>query len=229
MTIVMYDLVAADDRRFSPFCWRTRMAIAHKALGCDARPTPFTEIANICDGRQRRIPVIEDGDKLVADSWTISEYLDDAYPERAPLFDGESGKQLARFVKNWTDTQILGQILTLIVRDVHDHILPADRAFFRETRERRFGKSLEEVQEGRDDRLERFQALLTPLALTLDGQPYLGGEAPQFADHIVFGAFQWPRVISSFGILPEEGPIADWFERCLNLYDGIGREIPAYS
>jgi hypothetical protein len=29
MAIVLYDLAAAEaDRRFSPFCWRTRLALA---------------------------------------------------------------------------------------------------------------------------------------------------------------------------------------------------------
>lgn len=32
MTIQLYELVGADDRRFNPFCWRTRMALAHKRL-----------------------------------------------------------------------------------------------------------------------------------------------------------------------------------------------------
>ena len=33
MTIQMFDLAAAEpDRRFSPYCWRTRLALAHKGL-----------------------------------------------------------------------------------------------------------------------------------------------------------------------------------------------------
>ncbi len=33
MAITMYDLAGADpNRRFSPFCWRTKMALAHKGL-----------------------------------------------------------------------------------------------------------------------------------------------------------------------------------------------------
>jgi len=33
MTITLYDLAGAEaERRFSPFCWRTKMALAHKVL-----------------------------------------------------------------------------------------------------------------------------------------------------------------------------------------------------
>ena len=42
MTIEMYDLVGLEDRRFSPFCWRARMALAHKGLDHVATPVGFT-------------------------------------------------------------------------------------------------------------------------------------------------------------------------------------------
>ena len=51
MTLVLYDLVGRDDRRFSPHCWRTRMALAHKGLEHEARPTRFTEIQTIGNGQ----------------------------------------------------------------------------------------------------------------------------------------------------------------------------------
>ena len=61
MTIVLYDLCARDtERRFSPHCWRTRMALAHKRLDCDARPTRFCDIATVAGGRFKTIPVIDD-------------------------------------------------------------------------------------------------------------------------------------------------------------------------
>ena len=40
---ILYDLAGAqDDRRFSPYCWRTRMALAHKGLSVDTVPWRFT-------------------------------------------------------------------------------------------------------------------------------------------------------------------------------------------
>ena len=44
MTIQMYDLAGADPAvRFSPYCWRTRMALAHKGLAVESVPWRFTE------------------------------------------------------------------------------------------------------------------------------------------------------------------------------------------
>ena len=80
MAIVMYDLVGRDDRRFSPHCWRTRMALAHKGLEHEARPTRFTEIPKIEGGQVKTVPAIRDGAQLVVDSWAIAQYLERTYP-----------------------------------------------------------------------------------------------------------------------------------------------------
>ena len=44
MAIKLYDLAAAeDDRRFSPYCWRVKMALKHKGLDFETIPWRFTE------------------------------------------------------------------------------------------------------------------------------------------------------------------------------------------
>ena len=53
----------------------------------------------------------------------------------------------------------------------------------------------------RDKAVEGFRKSLDPLRLTLRTQAYLGGAAPNYADYIVFGAFQWARVVSPFKLL----------------------------
>jgi hypothetical protein len=40
----LYELAGADEnRRFSPYCWRIRMALAHKGLDVECIPWRFTE------------------------------------------------------------------------------------------------------------------------------------------------------------------------------------------
>ena len=78
MTIVMHDLAGADPAlRFSPYCWRTRMALAHKGLAVETIPWRFTEKEALAFSGQGRVPVIRDGDRVVSDSWAIAEYLED--------------------------------------------------------------------------------------------------------------------------------------------------------
>ena len=228
MSIVMYDLVGANDRRFSPHCWRTRLALAHKDLDCETRPTRFTEIQTICDGQQKILPVLQDGETIVCDSWEIAQYLENTYPDRPSLFGGDAGRSLCVFVQNWTAATVHAGLVGMIVLDIHRHLLPEDKGYFRESREKRFGRSLEETQEGREKRLEEFRKSLHPLRMTVRTQPFIGGDHPLYADYLVFGAFQWARIISPFRVLEDDDPVRAWFKRCLDLYDGLGRNAPGY-
>ncbi|RWD96226.1 MAG: glutathione S-transferase family protein, partial [Mesorhizobium sp.] len=80
---------------------------------------------------------------------------------------------------------------TVALTDLHDMQDEPNAAYFRESREQRYGKRLEEVVANRDAGLAAFRAALEPLRSTLTYQPFIGGEAPLFADYIVFGALQW--------------------------------------
>jgi glutathione S-transferase len=229
MAIVMYDLVGRDDRRFSPHCWRTRIALAHKGLDHEALPTRFTEIPKIEGGQVKTVPAIRDGPHLVVDSWAIAQYLEQAYPERPSLFGGAGGEQVTRFVQGWCGTVLHAGLVGLIVADIWQHLTPEDQDYFRASREQRFGRTLEEVQAGREARIEGFRNGLQPLRMTLKEAPFLGGAQPLYADYLVFGAFQWARAISPFRILAGDDPLQAWFERCLDLHGGIGRHAPGYD
>jgi len=78
MSIIMHDLAGADpELRFSPYCWRTRFALAHKGMPVETIPWRFTEKDAIAFSGQGRVPVIRDGDRVVFDSWSIAEYLEE--------------------------------------------------------------------------------------------------------------------------------------------------------
>ena len=228
MTIILYDLCGADGRRFSPNCWRTRMALAHKGLDHESRATLFTGIGAIAPGARRTLPTIDDGGRLVTDSWAIANHLEETYPDRPSLFGGAAGRSLTLFVQNWADNILHPGLIGFAVHDIYRHLSPEDQAYFRETREKRFGKPLEGVQTGREDRLDAFRKNLAPLRRTVEMQPFLGGQGPLYADYLAFGGFQWLRSVSDFQVLAEDDPIAAWFERCLDLHDGLGRKAPGY-
>src|SRR5260370_13456109 len=87
MPITLYDLAGAEaERRFSPFCWRTKMALAHKGLEVETVPWRFTEKDKLPQPNAGRVPVIIDGDRVVHDSTVIADYLEERYPDRPPLF-----------------------------------------------------------------------------------------------------------------------------------------------
>jgi glutathione S-transferase len=230
MAITLYDLAGAEsDRRFSPFCWRIRMALAHKGLDVETVPWRFTEKDKLPQPNAGRVPVIVDGGKVVHDSTAIADYLESRYPDHPTLFGGAAGRALTSFVQNWTETVLQPALVGFVVLDICRHSAPQDQAYFRQSREERFGTTLENVVKDREQRLPAFRDSLAPLRRTLERQKFLAGEAPAYADYIVFGAFQWARAISDFELLAADDPIAAWRERLLDAFDGLAGKAPAYG
>ncbi|TDH38904.1 glutathione S-transferase family protein [Pseudohoeflea suaedae] len=228
MTRKLYTLCGADtDRHFSPHAWKAEMALRHKGLAFDAVPTSFTKIPQIENGASRTVPLLVDGDRTVGDSFAIAEYLEEAYPDAPSLFGGPGGKAAARFIERWSLANVQAPMMPVIILDIYDKLAAEDQAYFRESREARLGKTLEDVAAGGDAALAAYPARLEPLRQTLSFQPFLGGETPLFSDYIVFGGLQWARVASGVTLLAQDDPVSAWFERCLDLFDGAGRKVPA--
>lgn len=228
MTITLYELVGSDaSRPFSPHCWKARMALAHKGLGFETVPTAFTAIPRIEGGATAILPLIRDGETLVADSFQIAEYLEATYPDRPTLFGGEGGRATARFVEAFSQKTLHPFLGFCAMKEIHDMLDAPDRAYFRQSREERFGRTLESFAADRVEGLAAFRARLDVLRVVLGRQPFIGGEGPLFADHILFSAFQWARVTTPYEVLEPADPVAAWFERCLDLYGGEGRKVRA--
>jgi glutathione S-transferase len=230
MAITLYDLAGAEaGRRFSPFCWRAKMALAHKGLEIETVPWRFTEKDKLPQPNAGRVPVIVDDGQVVHDSTTIADYLETRYSDRPSLFGGEDGRALTRFIQNWTETVLQPALIGFVVLDICRHSAPQDQAYFRQSREERFGTTLEEVVKERDHRLPAFRDSLMPLRRTLERQKFLAGDTPAYADYIVFGAFQWARAISDFEVLAGDDPVAAWRGRLLDAFGGLARKSPAYG
>ena len=229
MVLQLYDLAGAEAaRRFSPYCWRIKMALMHKGLPFDTIPWRFNEKNVIAFSGQGRVPVLRDGDRVVYDSWTIATYLEEAYPDRPSLFRGDGGRAVTRFVNAWADGVLVGGILRLIIMDIFAHLDEKDRAYFRQTREQRFGAALEMISADRETNVLAFRKTLEPIRTLLAAQPYLGGEMPAYADYILFGCFQWARCISSFPLLLKDDAVWAWRDRLLSAFDGFASKALGY-
>lgn len=229
MRLQLYDLAGAElERRFSPYCWRVKLALMHKALPFDTIPWRFTDKDMIAFSGQGRVPVLIDGAQAVSNSWTIATYLEDAYPDRPSLFDGEGGCAVTRFVNAWADSVLVGGILRLIVMDIFAHLDEKDRVYFRETREKRLGAKLESVSADRETNVLTFRKTLEPIRTVLGAEPYLGGNVPAYADYVVFGCFQWARCISSFPLLLKDDVVWAWRDRLLSAFDGFAGKALGY-
>jgi glutathione S-transferase len=224
----LYDLAGADaNLRFSPYCWRAKLALAHKGLAVETVPWRFTEKDAIAFSGQDRVPVLVDGSRTIADSWAIACYLDDAYQDRPSLFGGPAARAATRFLNSWADTVLNPGIIPFVLSEIFGKIHPKDRDYFRTSREKRFGMTIEAYCADRDKRVVAFRQSLAPVRSTLAAQPYLAGDRPAYADYIVFGGFQWARCISTFPLLEADDPIVPWRDRMLDAFDGLARRALA--
>lgn len=230
MSLKLYELVGTDAARpFSPFCWRTRMALAHKGLTAETLPWRFTEKSTLAPHGSEKVPVLLHDGRPVVDSWTIATYLEDQFPDRPSLFGGAGGRAMAGMINAWGDMAIVGGIFPLIIADIPRNLAEVDAAYFRKSREARFGgKTLEDIMAGRDAGVIAFRKSLEVMRQTLKTQAYLGGAAPNYADYIVFGGFQWARVTSPFKLLEADDPVYAWRERLLDAFGGMARQSPGH-
>ncbi|WP_124308814.1 glutathione S-transferase family protein [Pseudomonas chlororaphis] len=223
-SLTLYELAGADpDLRFSPHCWKTRMALAHKGLESQRIAWRFSDKARIAFSRQGAVPVLVDGDQSISDSWRIALHLEQRYPERPSLFGGRDAVALSAFVNRWADSMLLPAVARVILLDVYEQLADEDREYFRSSREAHFGTSLEQLVAPQAKHLEQLRQVLTPLRQTLKGQPFLAGEAPAYADYCVFGMFMWARCTSGEELLAPNDALHAWRERLLDAFGGLAR------
>jgi glutathione S-transferase len=229
MDIKLYDLAGADEnRRFSPYCWRARLALAHKGLDFETIPWRLTEKDRIAFAGSERVPVIVDGSHNVTDSWAIAVYLEKAYPDRPSLFGGDTGLALSRFINFWADTVMFPALGPLVILDVFKSLHEKDKDYFRTSREARFGMTLEEFTANPEQRLAAFGKAIDPIRKTLETQPFLAGERPGYADYIVFGGFQFARCVSRRRLIEPADPVYGWRQRILDAFDGMASKALGY-
>ncbi|MGB3613984.1 MAG: glutathione S-transferase family protein, partial [Elainellaceae cyanobacterium] len=217
-TVTLYELAGeSNDYRFSPYCWRARLALAHKDLTVDTVPWRFTEKDAIAFSGQGKVPVLVDDDRTVTDSWAIAEYLDERYPAD-PLLGNAETEALCYFLKCWDETALIRDLGPVIILNVYNHLHPKDKAYFRETREAQIGRSLEDFSADVESKLDLFRKALSPVRRTLRHQPFIAGTAPNFADHIVMGRLQMAQVASPLPPLASDDPIFDWRQRMVERY-----------
>jgi glutathione S-transferase len=227
--MLLYDLAGAeDDRRFSPYCWRAKMALRHKGLEFETVPWRFTEKAAIAKHGSSTVPVLVDGAQSVYDSWAIAIYLDEVYPSRPRLFEGTESRALADFFAQWAVKALHPVLLRVIVLDLFAKLHEKDRAYFRESREKRFGRTLEEHGADPKGSLAAFRGALEPVRPVLVQNAFVSGNGPGFADYVLLGVFQWARAVSPTRLLEPDDPVYAWRERMLDLFGGYAREAKGY-
>jgi glutathione S-transferase len=220
----LWELGGRDDCRFSTFSWRTRLALHHKGLPFAVHPVAVSDKAAVGFSGQSKVPILKHDGHVIPDSWAIALYLEKEFPERPTLFGGEVGQTLTHVFNVWADRELIPALIPFLMRDVLDCVSEADGAHLRRQIESAMKKSLEELSAGREQAVQAFRRNLQPVRKALEARDYLGGAAPTYADYILFGLLQWARVVSPTKVLEDGDVVAVWFERVLDLHDGVGRK-----
>jgi glutathione S-transferase len=209
--IELYDLCVADDKRPSPFCWRTKAVLTYKKVPFSTIPVGFTEKDKIAFSGQDRVPVIKDNGTVVYDSWSIAKYLEEKYPD-PKIFPGLGLKESCRFFNLYVDNTVHAAIILVVVNDIFANTPAKDRDYFRASREQRFGMTLEQIAAKRDDNRPRMHAVLTQLEETLAEQEYFFGVLT-YADFCLFGTFKWVTTVSKEPLFDKTPALRAWWER----------------
>lgn len=213
----LYELCGAEtDRLFSAYSWRVRLTLGYKGLDFESRPTPFTQIPEVLKGVHKTVPVLIDGETTVRESFDICTYLEDTYPETPGVFGGPGGRENAALIDNLIVTGLYPTITRMIVKDIHSQLGPDDAAYFRSSREKRLGATLEDVQRGRDKERTRFATFLKPYRRRLQAASFLGGERLLYADIALAASLCWAKATSSYNTLDGDDLLQGWFDRALD-------------
>jgi glutathione S-transferase len=224
--ISLYELKGKNDRRYSLFSWRTRMALRHKGLDFESLPVRLSDKAVIEFSGGKTVPVLKDEDTVVRDSWKIAEYLENRYQDAPPLFGGEIGRGVSQAFNTWVDRAVVPAMMRVIVADIHERVDPDDEAYFRQNMEKALKMTLEETRARRDEAVLQLGKVLAPMQEAFKRQAFVAGAKPAYADYILFSVFQWARVMSPQELLGPEDPLCQWRERMLDLFDGFARNVP---
>lgn len=219
MTITLYELSGADrNQRFSPHCWKTKLALVHKQLPYNSEAVWFTEKEKIAMSNQPLVPVITDGEKVVNDSWVIAEYLEDQFPDTPSLFANDTAKEKAKAFNHWVSSALSKHIPGIILLDIFNILADEDKDYFRKSREERIGNTLEAFAATPEKHIQGLQDELATVREALSTQPYLGGDKPDYCDICLLATFLWIANSSDKVFLKQDDIVYAWYQRVLNDY-----------
>lgn len=225
--LTFYELCGArQDVRFSPFVWRIKLMLAHKAIPHETKTITFTDKTALAGSGLTTVPVIKHNKKWVSESLVIARYLEDNF-SGSPLFETPLAAAQAAIINNWVDRNIVMPIFPMIVSDIYDALDEVNKEYFRATREPRLGgRKIEEMRGGRDDLRAAFKANLAPLESIVENNAYLSGAAPAFTDYCLMGSLMWPHIVSDFDPIEESAGLRDWRHRMFGQFDGLAGNAP---
>lgn len=224
MTLKLYDLALADpDIRPSPFCWLVKFSLLHKGLEFETVPVGFADKTQYPNADHGKVPilVVEHGGEPICESRNILAWLEKNHPEK-PLVASVGERAASEFFEAWAFANLYPALAPILMIRIHASAREDDKAYFRKTREERFGKTLEELA-ATPGLAEKIETALKTLAAPLTRHKFLGGEQPNLGDYMTMSPFMWQRCVTREELYEAPQAVDAWRERMLDLFNGYAR------
>jgi glutathione S-transferase len=212
----------------SPYCTKVRWALEHKRLEYDAvEVDPFTRREARDSSGQKKVPVLRDGETVIADSTPILRHLEANYPQGPLLSADPAVRARQSALEDWADEVFTPDLIgfkiyssdnarRMVERTAKHHeptlLTPLQLRLGPSVvrwlgRSRRRGRPLAALQAA----YERHLDLLN--GMTGERAPYLTGETPCVFDAAVWGALWTMKGKERDALLERRPALAAWFKR----------------
>ncbi len=147
---------------------------------------------------------------VTSDSFRIMRELEQRYPQ-APLIT--PGDHSLGFVRAWTDRSLLGAIFKVVAPKIHAVLDGEDKTYFRTSREKFLGVTLEALAEDEAKYRVILNATVEPLRGLLAKQACVSGEQVGAADVLILACILWAEGVLGGPVFPEDDSISAWRAR----------------
>ncbi|KAF8878321.1 hypothetical protein BD779DRAFT_1447850 [Infundibulicybe gibba] len=225
--IIFYDIPSTvPGSAWSPNTWKTRFSLNYKGLAYKTEWVEYPDIEAMCKkigaaptstkptGEPHyTLPVIFDPRtrRAISDSIVIAEYLDEEYPEMPRLFPKGTHALQHAFMEAYPPTVGLETLWAFTMPQTHVRLRPESQPYFRITREKRFGTTMEALTPTGAARAEKLTQLeagfgkyLAWVARNPGGGVFMTGDTPVFVDFMVAGHLIWVKVLWEDGEMWEQ-------------------------
>ncbi|KXN68913.1 hypothetical protein CONCODRAFT_18699 [Conidiobolus coronatus NRRL 28638] len=226
--IKVYELVTQHAElgvSLGPFVVAAELFLKHKGLEFESIPLTFVEVGptikELTEGKWDRVPVVVfDNSDVIFDSPEIAKYLDEKYPDSRLDPDNTA---LDEIINDYSSNIAPNAILNAF-DDLFALLEPENQVYFRLTREKFFGKKLEEVSGNRDINTMKFIQNIAKIDDLLSTSKFLNGNKPLIHDYTLASRIQYFRTVSprTYKELILNGPnfnLLRWTRDMDNLFD----------
>ncbi|TFY77603.1 hypothetical protein EWM64_g6406 [Hericium alpestre] len=218
-SLIFYDIpgLASPSKAWSSNPFKARLVLNMKGIPYETVWVEYPDIASLCkkinaeptsfenDVPQYTLPILQDPNTgaVVSESFKIARYLDETYPSTIKAIpDGTEAFQ-EMFLAIFGEKMISPLIHTMILPTVRA-LTPRGAEYFRRTREKAFGRKLEEIApEGAvwDEHwrgvLAGLSAIQSWIGAGKDGKErmFVMGDVPSFADVVLISHLVWLKIV----------------------------------